>query len=184
MNNKQVQLLLYLLDEAFGSWSSNQNREKQSFLSNLRTVKRRDWLWVPKGGNRSICDITLHVGSCKYMYDNYAFGDQKLKWDDSLVSPWQATKPTIKETVKWLENGQKILKDHVSKLSDNDLPKPRKANWGEMKETRWLIKVLIEHDLYHAGEINHVRSINQKDDIWAYEKRGIETTVCSFVVNI
>lgn len=171
MKNVQIQLLLYLLDEAFGNWELKDTSEKQSFLANLRTVSKENWRWVSKGGERSICDITLHVGSCKYMYDNHAFDDGKLSWDDPVVTPWRNTKPELDEVIKWLEQGHDLLREHISKLEDVELVKFRKTNWGEMKETRWIIKVMIEHDLYHAGEVNNIRSICQKDDMWAYNKR-------------
>ena len=35
-----------------------------------------------------------------------------------------------------------------------------------MMETRWLISAMIEHDLYHSGEINHVRALLQGNDAW------------------
>ena len=38
-----------------------------------------------------------------------------------------------------------------------------------MKEPRWLVRVMIEHDLYHGGEINHIRSVLQGADRWAHE---------------
>jgi hypothetical protein len=171
MKNEQVRLLLYLLDEAFGNWESEETRERQSFLANLKTVSEKSWWWVPQGGERSIYDITLHVGSCKYMYDNHAFGDGKLSWDNPVLAPWRNTKPELDEVVRWLEQGHNLLKKHISELEDVELVKFRKTNWGEIKETRWIIKVMIEHDLYHAGEVNHIRSIYQKDDSWAYNKR-------------
>jgi hypothetical protein len=31
--------------------------------------------------------------------------------------------------------------------------------------------VMIEHDIYHAGEINHLRSLHHGDDRWAHEKQ-------------
>jgi len=40
---------------------------------------------------------------------------------------------------------------------------------GEEYETRWIIAVMIEHDLYHAGEINHIRSLFEGEDSWAWE---------------
>jgi hypothetical protein len=40
------------------------------------------------------------------------------------------------------------------------------TNWGELKETRWIIAVMIEHDPYHAGEINHLRALHQQNDLW------------------
>jgi hypothetical protein len=38
-----------------------------------------------------------------------------------------------------------------------------------MKETRWIIKSMIERDLYHAGEINRMRALRQRNDRWEYE---------------
>jgi hypothetical protein len=35
------------------------------------------------------------------------------------------------------------------------------TSWGELKETRWI----IQHDLYHAGEINHIRALHQQNDL-------------------
>ena len=57
----------------------------------------------------------------------------------------------------------------ASLADDAELLKPRRTNWGEMKETRWIIKSMIEHDLYHAGEINRMRALRQRNDRWEYE---------------
>jgi hypothetical protein len=43
------------------------------------------------------------------------------------------------------------------------------TNWGEREEARWIIAVMIQHDLHHAGEINHLRSLRQRTDGEAYE---------------
>ena len=75
--------------------------------------------------------------------------------------------------VAWLRGGQQVLRDSVSALeSDEELLRPRKANWGQEYETRWLIGVMIEHDLYHAGEINHLRSQLSGDDRWRHVQLG------------
>jgi hypothetical protein len=29
-------------------------------------------------------------------------------------------------------------------------------------------QTMVEHDLYHAGEINHLRALFTRDDRWAY----------------
>jgi hypothetical protein len=39
------------------------------------------------------------------------------------------------------------------------------TNWGELKVTRWIIAVTIEHDPYHAGEIDHLRALHQQNDL-------------------
>jgi hypothetical protein len=40
------------------------------------------------------------------------------------------------------------------------------TSWDELKETRWIITMIIQHDLYHAGEINHIRALHQHNDLW------------------
>jgi hypothetical protein len=130
-------------------------------------VGPEDWAWRPPGGARSIQDIVAHVGTCKLMYENHAFGDATLRWEDPLAE--SATTPTA--AIAWLREGQARLRASIAALGDDaELLRPRRANWGELKETRWLIGVLIGHDFYHAGEINHLRSLRQGDDRWAFQR--------------
>ncbi len=153
---------LYLLDEAF------QGTDWHSLLGNLRSVTSTDWSWVPPAGQRAICDIVQHVGGSKFMYHNHAFGDAKLSWVDPLVDGGVALL-TISSAIGWLCDGQERLRHSIAILDDTELLRPRMTNWGELKETRWIIAVMIQHDLYHAGEINHIRSLCQQYDRWAYD---------------
>lgn len=75
----------------------------------------------------------------------------------------------ISEATVWLGEGHARLRHSIATLDDAELLRPRLANWGELKETRWIIAVMIQHDLYHAGEINHLRSLRQHNDRWAYD---------------
>jgi hypothetical protein len=57
--------------------------------------------------------------------------------------------------------GHERLRSGIAALADDaELLRLRRTNWGELRETRWIIVVvsMIQHDLYHAGEINHLRS--------------------------
>jgi hypothetical protein len=152
-----VSQLVYMLDSAF------QPTDWHSLLDNLKSVTADDWLWVPPGGKRSIRDIVQHVGGCKYMYDNHAFGDTRLTWEDPLVDGGDALL-TPASAIEWLREGHDRLRRSLAGLDDVDLLRPRMTNWGQPKETRWIIATMITHDLYHAGEINHVRALHQKDD--------------------
>ena len=69
-----ISQLLYLLDDAF------EGTPRVSLLGNLKTLEAEDWLWVPHGGQRSVRDIVQHVGGCKFMYDDYAFGEGATAW--------------------------------------------------------------------------------------------------------
>jgi uncharacterized damage-inducible protein DinB len=163
-----ISQLLYLLDEAFDATTN-----EQSLLGNLRTLVSEDWLWVPAGGRRSIRDIVQHVGGCKYMYHDYAFGGATLTWEDPLVDGVLDGVDTLDSSVSaiaWLRAGQERLRQSIAALTDDaELVRPRLTNWGEREQTRWIIAVMIQHDLYHAGEINHLRSLRQGTDRWAYE---------------
>ena len=56
-------------------------------------------------------------------------------------------------------------KVNIAALKDDaELTRQRGAPWGDVRETRWLITTMIEHDLYHAGEINHLRALRQGND--------------------
>jgi len=152
--------LVHLLDEAF------QGTDWHSLLGNLDSVTPEDWLWVPAGGQRSIRDIVRHVGACKFMSHNHAFGDARLTWDDPLVEG-RGRLSTIAEAALWLREGHERLRESVALLDDAELLRPRLTNWDELKETGWIIATsVIQHDLYHAGEINHLRALHQGADQW------------------
>jgi hypothetical protein len=38
------------------------------------------------------------------------------------------------------------------------------APWGMEANTHWIVNSKIQHDLYHAGEINHIRALRQRND--------------------
>jgi hypothetical protein len=40
------------------------------------------------------------------------------------------------------------------------------VHMGGQLPTRQIISIMIEHDLYHAGEINHLRALMQETDYW------------------
>ena len=160
-----VREYLYLLDEAF------EGNDWHSLLGNLRFVQADDWRRVPPGGSRSIRDIVQHVGGCKLMYENHAFGDAGLRWDHPLVDGGDAL-ATVLSATDWLREGQRRLRQSLTGLDDSDLQTLRRTNWGELRETRWLIAVMIQHDLYHAGEINHIRSLLQQSDLWEYDEES------------
>ncbi len=161
MAQEVVSTLLYLLDAAF------EGPDWHALLVNLGAVTPEDWTWRPPGGTRTIRDIVQHVGGCKLMYENHAFGDGRLTWEDPLVDGVGAL-ATVPEAVAWLHDCQARLRTSVAVLDDADLDQPRMTNWGEPKPTRWITTAMIQHDLYHAGEINHLRSLHGHDDRWAY----------------
>jgi uncharacterized damage-inducible protein DinB len=160
-----IEELLGLLEEAFRS----PGQESSSLLANLATVDVAAWRALPPGAARTIESITLHVGSCLVMYDDYAFGDGRLAWEDPAVQPWPEGSAPQPATIAWLEAAHDRLAGHVAALDDDArLAEPRPTNWGEPRPTRWIVAAMITHEAYHAGEINHLRSMLGRDDRWRH----------------
>ncbi len=159
MATQAIEQYLDLLDDAFAG------PDWHSILSNLNSVLPEDWEWVPPGGERSIRDIVRHLGCSKVMSYDQAFGGGTRTWDDA---GGDEETNDIPSAIAWLRMGHERLRGGVAALADDaELLKPRRANWGELKETRWLIVVtMMQHDVYHAGEINHLRSLHQGTDEW------------------
>ena len=169
-----IEALLYLLDEAFRGRGIEGSDESQALLTNLATVPDDAWRALPDGAARSIEAIAVHVGACKIMYDDYGFGEGTLQWGTPEVEPWPDGEAPRDDVVPWLEQAHARLVAHVDALADDaELDRPRRANWGEDRPTRWLIAAMVTHDAYHAGEINHLRSLLHGDDRWRHVQLGL-----------
>src|SRR6476620_6439282 len=97
-----IETMLGLLDEAFRGGGIEESDESQALLTNLATVPEPAWRTLPPGAARSIESIALHVGSCKVMYDDYAFGAGSLEWGTPAVEPWAQGPAPRDEVVRWM----------------------------------------------------------------------------------
>ena len=157
--------LIWLIEEAFEGDPSH------SLLANLRDLREEDWTATPRGSNRSVSDILEHVGWSKWMYQDYAFGPASMRGDQPpLVPPEGMRARPPEELLAWLTEGHRRWLTSVRALPDDtELDKDRLTNWGEWLHTRDIIRIMIAHDFYHAGEINHIRALLQGTDRWPYE---------------
>lgn len=170
MAGPAVDALLYLLDEAFEGGGIEESNESQALLTNLATVDEATWRAKPPGVTRTIESMVLHLGACRIMYADYAFGPGTKQWGTPDVEGWVDGKAPMAEAIEWLREAHRSFVEHVKALTDADLDAQRKTNWGEEQPTRWIIAALIGHDFYHAGEINHLRSLLGTDDRWRWQQ--------------
>jgi hypothetical protein len=109
------------------------------------------------------------------VYDSRAFGDGSLDWNapagglgygmEDLQSFGRLDpEPPMADVVTWVAEMHRRFRYHVAELEDSDLGRERTNHRGDLKPIRWFITVMIQHDLYHAGEINHIRALSQGTD--------------------
>ena len=160
-----IDILVYLIEQAFDGDPSH------SLLANLHDLREEDWTAMPEGSGRSIADILEHVGWSKWMYENYAFGSASLRGDQPpLIPEGGARSRPYRELLTWLTEGHRRWLASIRALTDDsELDRERLTNWGEQLPTRDIIRIMIAHDFYHAGEINHLRALLQSTDRWPYD---------------
>lgn len=160
-----LETLIWLTSQAFDG------DPDQSLVAGLSDIRQQDWTALPPGGGRSIADILEHVGWAKWMYDDYAFKSGTLRGDAvPLIPPNGEQSRSKSELLIWLNEGHERWLSSLRALpDDSELDRGRLTNWGEWLPTRAFIRILIAHDFYHAGEINHLRALLQGTDRWPYE---------------
>lgn len=150
-----------MLDRAF------RGEDWQGVLRNLQGLEEEELDWLAPGAGRSIRHNVEHLGGAKLMYENHAFGDGTLQWSPSLVRQSDVAKGSTESVgglLEWLEAAHETFGRRVAELSDDDLVTIRRMSWGEKWNTRRIIAVMIEHDLHHAGEINHIRALRRGEE--------------------
>ena len=138
-----------------------------SLAANVASVRAGDWDWLPPNGARSIRAIVQHAGGAKLMYVDSAFGAGSLAMDDPLVQG-EGALDTPEGGAEWLREAHEGLRAALAGLDDAELESERPAPWGGTRPLVDLLHVLLRHDLYHAGEINHLRALAQDNDAWAW----------------
>lgn len=71
-------------------------------------------------------------------------------------------------SAKNLREAHRRFVEAAAALSDDDLPAMRRVHWGAQYPTSFVINSIMQHDLFHAGEINHLRALMQGNDRWGY----------------
>jgi uncharacterized damage-inducible protein DinB len=160
-----IDTLAWLIEDAFESDPSH------SLLANLHDLREEDWTALPLRSGRCIADILEHVGWSKWMYEDYAFGTASMRGDQPPLIPAGGvrSRPLDELLARLTDVHRRWLASVRALHDDTELDSDRLTNWGERLPTRVIIRIMIAHDLYHAGEINHMRALIQGTDRWPYE---------------
>lgn len=159
MSRGVLEFLIWQLDEAF------ERKPEHSLLANLSSIVVDELDLLPPSGGRTIRDFVAHCASVKRMHANHAFGDRRLSWWTTWDGSGKMEEASLEELTGWLRRAQAEVVDGVTTLKDDsELLGMRPTHWGEERETRLLIDAVIMHDIYHAGEMNHLRGLLQNAD--------------------
>ncbi|MFN4218162.1 MAG: DinB family protein [Candidatus Bipolaricaulia bacterium] len=106
----------------------------------------------------SIVEILFHVaGDTLYQLD-YAFGKRMLTWD-ALQERFRRDGGDLQAAQKLLDESFSVLQEYLKDLSDADLARSYTAPDKTQKTVGELLQMLLEHWLYHAGQIVYVRCL-------------------------
>lgn len=152
--NCQVNLLLALQERAFrcSPW--------HSLLDSLEGVRSDVFLRAPDQHDGfpwmdgSIRDILYHVTGDKVVQFSHAFGDGSITWENVEIA-----RATVDVMLQQLHQAHAPLVETLSRQTDDTLTKKVRTWGGKIMSIRDFFLMLIEHDLYHAGQIRMLRNL-------------------------
>lgn len=155
----ETDFLLRLLDQAYDrrSWHGPNLR------GSLRGITARQAVWRPGRGRHSIWELTLHAAYWKYVVVRRLRGQKRgsfpmrgSNWFNRIAVP---DEKAWREDLRLLEETHRSLREAVAALDTralNDRGPGRSVNVLD------LLMGVAAHDLYHAGQIQLIKRINQR----------------------
>lgn len=168
-NSPRVDALLGRLDAA---WSLSRWHSIQGAVKGLTDEEAA---WIPPdyqcpetwGLSGCVLDILYHVAEDSLVYPNQALGDGTLT-SAVVEARFRERGGNREAALDLLDEGYQTVRDWLDKLSDADLDThltTPQLYAGLSVEA--LFVELIEHYVYHAGQVHYVRSLYE--GAWAAE---------------
>ena len=155
MPDPRKALLLDAMDEAFArrSWHGPNLR------GSLRGLSAREAAARPARGRHNIWELTVHAAYWKYTVrrrlTDGARGSFALAGSDWFPCPSPLSEAAWKSAVDLLVGEHRRLREVVTSLPASALFKKAKGS----RENLRVIRGIIAHDLYHAGQIRLVKRL-------------------------
>jgi uncharacterized damage-inducible protein DinB len=148
--------LLRSIDEAFDrhSWHGPNLR------GSLRGLSARDAAWRPGRSRHSVWEIALHAAYWKYAARRRLTGERRgsfaLAGSNWLAMPAAPSEAEWKRAVALLVDEHRRLRAVVAGLGASDLGR---ASKGGRESHERIVRGVIAHDLYHAGQIQLLKRL-------------------------
>jgi hypothetical protein len=87
-----------------------------------------------------------------------------LKWEAAVATATQIlsqqlAQSSTKDAVAWLAASQQPLLATLESLTDLELDRLRRTNWGEEWPTHRLFKTLVTEQVHHGAEVSLLRDL-------------------------
>lgn len=138
--------------------------EWHSMEAALRGLSEAEAGWAPSRyegfpwSKGSIREIVLHVAADMLVQHSIGFGDGSLDWDKALALP-EVREGTLDAARRLLKRGEHELRRTLSELTDEDLGRKVTTWGGKTMSAESFFDMMIEHALYHAGQIRYIRCL-------------------------
>jgi hypothetical protein len=156
MADPRIALLLDAIDEAFSgsSWHG------PHLLASVRRVRAREAAWRPAPGRHNIWELTVHAAYWKYAAWRQLTGAPRGSFahggSNWFACPSPLGEPAWKQAVALLVDEHRRLRAAVAALPASSLGKRPK---GSQSTTARIIRGVVAHDLYHAGQIQLLKRL-------------------------
>jgi len=149
MSKKEVKQLHKEFNNAYygPAWHGDHTKRVLERLTENDSQKR-------VGESHTIMELILHIINWRHYVINCILC--KPAWEQSQLENFTAgiDNPTLEVALKELESTQDQLTRMIQTLTDETLKDLVDTHWFTYKE---IIHGLINHDLYHLGQINMIR---------------------------
>ncbi len=131
----------------------------------INGLKPEEARWRPphyKGfpwSHGSIVEILFHIGGDTLYQLDYAFGAGSVTWEQ-LQARFQREGGDLRAAIRLLDESFAALQKNLESLTDADLTRTYTPPDGKtQKSLGELFQMLLEHYLYHAGQIVYIRNL-------------------------
>ena len=156
----ETALLLRVLDEAYDkkAWHG------PNLKSTIRRLDAEHAAWRPSSNRHSIAEIVVHAAYWKYSVRRRLRGDSRgsfpFKGSNWFPPANSLSEQEWRECRDLLDTEHRTLRVAVAEFSPNRL---HKIPPGSQVSFATLIYSVAHHDVYHAGQIQLLKKLQQED---------------------
>ncbi|MBI4548936.1 MAG: DinB family protein [Ignavibacteriae bacterium] len=153
-----IELLLQMVDEGYATkaWHGPNLR------GSIRGLAANEAEWRPSSGRHNIWEIVVHAAYWKYAVRRRLRGDKRgsfpIKGSNWFRRPIAQTEEAWRQDVKLLEQEHNAMHEAIRELYPSEIFKTSK---GSRYTNFTLIQGIAMHDVYHAGQIQLLKRLQQ-----------------------